>query len=325
MPAALVTGAEGALGRGVVRELLARGVPTRVLWPPGGEPSAAEALRRAGATLAEGDLGRRFALPRLLDGCDRVVHLAHTGALDPARRDEVFRINLEHTGHLLTAAREVGITRFVLRGSPWAVGPDGGLDSWELGDCPAAPVQSMRLAELEATRQAGLGLPLLILRPTMLLGAGGGDPRLGLLRRAARGRLPLSPPGLVDVVDARDAARAFVAALQRGPIGGQWILGGHTLPWSMLLAAAAALGGHRPPLTLPLRPSTLPGHLLDPLGPRRLISLGRLVLRPPVGDTAPLWRTLGLDPRPWEESLRGWWEAEEGRGAGAGAQGRVSS
>lgn len=79
-----------------------------------------------------------------------------------------------------------------------------------------------RAPQIEAERAsaalaAELGLDLVCMRPTLLLGPG--DRRLSSCRLVAdllRGRVPLCPSGGLSFVDVRDVADAFAVAMQRG-------------------------------------------------------------------------------------------------------------
>ena len=74
---------------------------------------------------------------------------------------------------------------------------------------------------------ATLGLDLVIVNPSLLLGPG--DERTsstGDVRRFLKREIPVVPDGGVNFVDVRDAARATVAALEKGRAGERYLLGG---------------------------------------------------------------------------------------------------
>jgi dihydroflavonol-4-reductase len=72
-----------------------------------------------------------------------------------------------------------------------------------------------------------LGLEVVVVCPSLLLGPG--DRRLSSTKdvlRFLRGQIPIVPPGGMNFVDARDAAAATLAAMERGAPGERYLLGG---------------------------------------------------------------------------------------------------
>jgi uncharacterized protein YbjT (DUF2867 family) len=95
----LVTGGTGALGRSVVRKLIAEGKHPRVLT------RNANASIPAGAQLALGDLALQTGLDRATLGTDCIIHCA-SNPNDPTE-------DIEATWSLLESAAQNGVRRFV--------------------------------------------------------------------------------------------------------------------------------------------------------------------------------------------------------------------
>ncbi|MBJ6954640.1 Rossmann-fold NAD(P)-binding domain-containing protein, partial [Vibrio cholerae] len=73
---------------------------------------------------------------------------------------------------------------------------------------------------------SGDGRRLVILNPSLLLGPG--DERLSstkFILDFLAGRIMTMPSGGLSFVDARDAARTFISALERGKHGDRYLLG----------------------------------------------------------------------------------------------------
>lgn len=106
----LVTGGTGFVGPKIVHALRAEERPVRALVrdPAGKE---ARTLAAWGCELARGDMTDAESLNHAAQGCDSVVHLV---ALAPASRRSFERIMEQGTRDLIAAAREAGVTRFVL-------------------------------------------------------------------------------------------------------------------------------------------------------------------------------------------------------------------
>jgi nucleoside-diphosphate-sugar epimerase len=250
-----LTGAGGFVGR----RLLARLDPARhpdlrcLLRQPARLEAPAGAPRwRA----VPGTLDDASALARLLEGATTVIHLAAvTGKARPERYTEV---NVQGTERLLEAARRAGVAR-VLALSSVAAG--------------FADRRHYPYAESKRAMEAllfGSGLPVLVFRPTMILGPG--SPVLRGLRtlaaapvgvRFGAGDLPVQPVHVDDVAEVLASALEQPLALP-APVG----LGGpETLPFRILLERIRerVRGRPGPFLALPLGPVRGALALVEPL------------------------------------------------------------
>ena len=106
----LVTGANGFIGSGVVRALLAAGETVHGLVQPGTPTDSIDTLPLA---LFTGDVTRPETLPPALDGVDVVLHLAAV-ARDWGPPALFERVNVGGTEAVLAAAERAGAQRFVL-------------------------------------------------------------------------------------------------------------------------------------------------------------------------------------------------------------------
>jgi uncharacterized protein YbjT (DUF2867 family) len=103
----LVTGGTGFVGPHVVRALRDRELDVRCLVRDRKTGAKVAAL---GAELVEGDMTDAASLRIAPQGCDHVVHLV---AIRQGREEQFKRIMIEGTNHLLAAAKEAGVSRFV--------------------------------------------------------------------------------------------------------------------------------------------------------------------------------------------------------------------
>ncbi|HUJ86593.1 MAG TPA: NAD-dependent epimerase/dehydratase family protein [Burkholderiales bacterium] len=158
----LVTGAGGFIGRALGGALEARGIAWR------------------GAARAEvGDIGAQTDWRRLMEGCDRVVHLAnlaHAGAVSEA---EIRAVNVEGTRRLAQQAADAGVRRLVYVSS---------VKAQEASDAYARAKRDAERA-LSAVR----GVEVVVLRPPLVYGPGVKANFLALMRAIDRGwPLPFS-------------------------------------------------------------------------------------------------------------------------------------
>src|SRR4051794_3615511 len=109
---ALVTGATGAVGHGLVEHLLAAQWPVRILvrTPPPRDSFTGSVAGQVG------DINDPGAVRAALRGIDTVYHLAaqlHINNPGPQLRDQYERVNVAGTRLLLDEARAAGVRRFV--------------------------------------------------------------------------------------------------------------------------------------------------------------------------------------------------------------------
>lgn len=241
----LVTGGSGFLGRHVVDALLAEGRRVRVLDLRADPPLPEEVEPRLGS-VTDPD-----AVESALQGVRRVFHLAAVPELW-ARDKTVFdRVNRGGTATVLAAAKRCRrLEAFVHTSSEVVLVPRPGLpsprrldESVELSpDEVIGPyARSKRESELAVLAAAREGLPASVVIPTMPLGPGdvSRTPPTRMIADFMQGRTPAYAELLMNVVDARDAAHGHILAAQHGGSGERYLLSGHNVTMSALLAELA--------------------------------------------------------------------------------------
>lgn len=253
----LVTGATGFLGRHVVAGLLQAGrSPVRILcrghhpWP---DESRIEAVT--------GDIRDPEAVRKAMAGTRVVLHLAGMVKRGPDAAGQLREVLVEGTRHVCDAALASPGTRVVLASSSgtFAVGREPVVYD---ESAPYAVTVTARWPYYVAkTEQEQLALDyarredldVVVLNPSILLGPGDihrsstNDVRVFL-----GGKVPNVPSGGLNFVDVRDAARAFVAAIDKGERGQRYLLGGHNMSirdFFQLLERVSGIRGPR--LVLP--------------------------------------------------------------------------
>jgi NADH dehydrogenase len=152
----LLTGGTGFVGGHVVRALRQADRPVRCLVRT---RKKADDLEKLGCELADGDMTDVASLKRAVEGVETVVHLV---AIRQGKDERFERIMSQGTRDLLTAAKEAGVTRFVLMS---ALGT-----SEESRDL--VPYFHAKW-EMEQAVQGG-GLPYVIFRPSFIFERDGG-------------------------------------------------------------------------------------------------------------------------------------------------------
>ncbi|MGH2491301.1 MAG: NAD-dependent epimerase/dehydratase family protein [Candidatus Limnocylindria bacterium] len=247
-----VTGATGFVTGNVAMHLLARGDEVRALVR---EPSRAQTLGRAGATLVPGHLGDGDALRRGMEGVDAVIHGAaiYEVGIAPLRRPAMYEANVIGTERVLEAAIAAKVRRVAYVSTCGIFGNTSGriVDETYARSGPYTSYYEetkVRAHEI-ALRLGERGLPVSIAQPGGVYGPGDTSGLGGLMRNFVRGRLPLVPfadAGL-NFVHVDDVARGIVLVLDRGQAGRSYVLGGENARVGDAFAALARVTGRAVP------------------------------------------------------------------------------
>lgn len=225
-----VTGATGFIGASIVRELLRDGREVRALVRSASNLSN---LKGLDVETWEGDLLDASTLRSGLNGCDVLYHAAADYRLWARNPDEMYRTNVEGTITVLEAALECGLSRVVYTSSVGTLGnPGDGQPGNEetqvsLADMVGPYKKSKFLAEREAERFVGLGLPVIIVNPSTPVGPWDVKPTptgkiiVDFLKR----RMPAYLETGLNLIAVEDCARGHLLAEQKGVPGRKYILG----------------------------------------------------------------------------------------------------
>ena len=256
MPRTLVTGATGFIGSHVTSLLVARGDEVVATVR---ERSNRESLAGLDVVGVRADVLDRRSIRRAMRGVNRVFHIAGTTDLLTTRARS-FSIHVEGTRIVLEEALRAGVERAVYTSSVAAIGPAKPGESadernaWEGGRYAIAYLDAKHEAEIAALRLVARGLPLVIVNPAHVLGAGDpGRSSTALVRRFMRRQIPAYVDGTLNVVGVDDVARGHLLADERGTVGERYILGNRNFTMDRLLADLGRLSGVEPPaVKLPL-------------------------------------------------------------------------
>ncbi len=270
----LVTGATGLLGRHVVKCLAGHpGVDGLYLATRAPESSPAVSRGRCVSTFL--DLTRDVQLPN----CVRtLIHVAGE------KRDEsrMRLVNESGTRRLIEAAASAGVMRFVYVSSVgvYGAGPGAGRIDESSAHVPMNEYERSKQAGEEALHAAGRAPwpDVVVLRPSNVIGFdpdGGHLPLLGLVRSITRGVFTrFGPAGRswLNYVDVGDVARAIVAAAERAPAGGEYIVNGPARLDDAVRWIADECGVEEPRRRLPV----LAGRILAVIVPSAARLFGRV-------------------------------------------------
>ena len=226
----LITGGTGFLGAHLVRQFLDAGQKNlRVM-----ASSVPVWMTDAGVEPFAGSVTNKEDVAAATANCEAIYHLAGKVSFAYDGAVQMNKIHVEGTRLLCEAAKENKVKNFILASSS---GTSAISDTPEIVDeTYPQPVKILtkwayyasKYYQEKTARQFfnDKGARLVILNPSLLLGSG--DERLSstkpVLDFMAK-KLPTVPTGGLNFVDARDAANAFLNALDKGEHGERYLLG----------------------------------------------------------------------------------------------------
>ncbi len=316
----LVTGSTGFVGSQLCRALVERGQAVRAFHRSTSSLKALEDLPGDSLEHVIGDITQPETLVKAMQGVETVFHTAAvSSAMDQAG---LKRVTVAGTRNVLRAAMEAGVKRVVHTSSIVAMGvprpsptgpnlPVNENHTWNYRPEWWPYGYAKYLAELEVQAAVARGLDVVIVNPTVIVGAGDVNRvQGGAIIQVARGRAPLAVAGGLNIVHIQDVVQGHLLAMERGRCGERYILGGENLSVASFIALVAYLAGVRPPwLVLPGRLLRLaagplsfkPIHKRLPFSPDLVRMAGFYFYY----DTSKAQQELGLGPpRPAHEALR---------------------
>ena len=255
MDKVLVTGATGFVGAALVRELLHDGYDVRITVR---KTSRTENINGLPVERVQADVENLDEMRRACRGCKQVYHVA--GVYRTWMRDYgmLHRVNVEGTRNVLAAACDEGVEKVVYTSSIAALGirsdglPSDEQTPFNLHHLKLPYEESKFYAEQVAWEFFRQGLPLVVVRPALVMGEGDiyPTPSGRLVLDVLRGKVPCYFDGGIDVVDVRDVARGHILAMEHGIPGESYNLGnnGNFATLHELTHIIAFAGRVRPPL-----------------------------------------------------------------------------
>jgi len=313
----LVTGATGHIGNNLVRALLARNEPVRVLVRAGSSPKPLAGLD---VERSLGELRDEASLERAVAGVERVYHVAAMISIRGGDRQALWDVNVAGTARLLAAARKAGVRRVVCTSSFGAIGRNpSGPSSEEHRLDPSEPAmdyeRSKAAAELEVQRELERGLDACIVNPSATVGPF--DFRPSLVGRTfldfAHGKMKAYVPGGFDWVPMRDVISGHLLAMEKGAAGERYLLSGEVASLDQILDwLAEDTGRPRPRLRVPpalmlamcVPKDVIEARLFPSKYPRFNQHSIRLLTSGKHGTNQKARRELGLAPTPIRQAFR---------------------
>lgn len=249
----LITGGTGFLGTHIVRRFLEAGERNlRVL-----ASHVPDWMKDAGVEAVEGSVANAEDVAAAVRGSSAIFHLAGKVSRDNEDAAAMNKIHLRGTRMLCEAAMEAGVKVMILASSSGTIAVSE--DEQVFDETFPQPVEifsrwayyaSKYYQERTALENFGGGdRRLVIMNPSLLLGPdderlSSTKPVLDFLGR----KVPYTPGGGLNFVDARDAATAFLAALEKGGHREKYLLGATNMTFEEFFGRLERLSGVRAPM-----------------------------------------------------------------------------
>lgn len=212
----LVTGGSGLLGSELIRQLLAQGKRVRAIYNKTPLPE----FNHSSLQQFECNILDVVGLEEAMQEVEQIYHCAALVNFDPAKKRELFRVNIEGTANVVNAALTTGIKKMVHVSSVAALGrirenePITESMNWSEETSNSNYGQSKYLGELEVWRGIGEGLNAVMVNPVIILGAGDWNDGSSQIFKSVYNEFPWYTEGVTGFVDARDVVKAMIILME---------------------------------------------------------------------------------------------------------------
>jgi len=245
----LVTGATGLIGSHLTLYLVRKGLNLRALYR---NERSIEKTRRVFAMYeskpdelfekihwVKADITDITSLGNVLDSVSQIYHAAALVSFDDRDRDILYQTNVEGTTNLLYLAQENNIKKFLHFSSIAVLGrydhPITEKTHWNWKEKHSEYAVTKYLAEMEVWRASQEGLPVLIVNPSVVLGAGFWHEGTGKLFQMIYNGMSFYPTGANDFVDVWDVVKTSYTLMHSDIINDSFIIGGHHSSYKELM------------------------------------------------------------------------------------------
>jgi nucleoside-diphosphate-sugar epimerase len=244
-----VTGASGLVGSHLIQSLLAKGKKVRALYRQAVPVFAGSEQ----CDWVKGDILDPIGLTAALDGVDYVYHCAAIVSFAPGAAAKMLHSNVEGTANVVNACLAQAVKKLIFVSSVAALGRIRENEAinesmhWTPATSNSVYGQSKYLAELEVWRAMEEGLPMAIVNPVIILGAGDWNNGSSGIFKSAYNEFPWYTGGMSGFVDVLDVVDAMQILMESNITGQRYVLSAENLPYRTIFNTIAAAFNKRPP------------------------------------------------------------------------------
>lgn len=247
-----VTGGTGFIGSYLLRNLVKQGKKVRALKRPTSPMNLVQDIASQ-IEWVEGDILDIIALEDAMQGVHQVYHCAAVVSYNPEDYHQIRKINVEGTANVVNVALDFGIQKLLHVSSIAALGrtkDKKNIDEsakWERSKLNTQYAISKYQAEQEIWRGAEEGLKVVIVNPSIVLGAGFWHTGPAHFFQQLHKGLRFYPTGITGFVDVRDVA-AIMTILMDSPIEHErFVVNSENLPYADVFNQIADVIGVKRP------------------------------------------------------------------------------
>ncbi len=244
-----VTGASGLVGSHLITSLLAKGKKVRALY----RQSMPVFAGSDQCEWIKGDILDPIGLTEALEGIDYVYHCAAIVSFAPGAAAKMLQSNVDGTANVVNACLAQNIKKLIFVSSVAALGrirETEAIDesmNWTPETSNSVYGQSKYLAELEVWRAREEGLPMAIVNPVIILGAGDWNNGSSGIFKSAYNEFPWYTKGMSGFVDVLDVVDAMQLLMESDITGQRYVLSADNMQYRHLFNTIATAFNKRLP------------------------------------------------------------------------------
>ena len=204
-------------------------------------------------TFLEGDVLDITSLENAIRQVDIVIHCAAMVSFKSKDKERMMKVNVEGTANIVNICNDNNIEKLIHISSIAAIGrsQSGKMMSektdWTDSKNNSDYSISKYLSEMEVWRGFAEGLPVAILNPSLIMGAGFWDIGTGELFKKVYSGLPVYPTGTNGFIDVRDVAQMAIILMEKNIVGERFICSANNLKLKDVFSTMANILGKKPP------------------------------------------------------------------------------
>ncbi len=247
----LVTGGSGLVGKELISQLLAKGESVTAIYNKTALADFHSPLLQQFKCNILDITGLEEIMQQ--QNIRQVYHCAAIVTFNPAKKKELFKINIEGTANMVNAAINSGVKKMVHVSSVAALGRIRENEtinetmSWTEQTSNSNYGKSKYLGEMEVWRGIGEGLEAVIVNPTIILGDGDWNAGSSKIFRSVHDEFPWYSEGVTGFVDVRDVAKAMVQLMESHISSERFILSAENRSYKDLFGLIAKAFGKKAP------------------------------------------------------------------------------
>lgn len=248
----VITGAAGQVGTVLVKTLVERNKHIKAIVTATDDLTSIENYP---IEIVTGDIRDKQFLIREFTGADKVYHLAGIVSITPGNKDLLTDVNVGGMKNVIEACLQASVGRLIYTSSVHAFveRPHGQLIDESATIDPERVVGNYAQTKAQATlllREAIThGLDAVIVYPSGIIGPFSHTlSNMGqMFIDYCKGRIPVLIEGTYDFVDVRDVVLGTIAAGEKAPRGGEYILSGYQMTLKQMFYILSHITGRKHP------------------------------------------------------------------------------